>query len=231
MSNTLYKLIPVLKSGDPPHEYTIPVTLQGGGGTLGGPATIADGADVTEGATTDAAVVTDANGTISGKLRGLIVILLRAFALGTPIRIDPVGSTAQPVTGTFYQATQPSSPVASTTGGATPYHYIAAAAANQDSNVIKASAGQLYSISGMCAVATPRFLKLYNKASAPTSSDTPVHTLMMPANGTTGAGFTLAIPVGLTFSAGIAFRLTTGLADNDTGACTAGDCVINLGWI
>src|SRR5579864_557651 len=37
--------------------------------------TIADGANVVEGMTTDAAVVSDANGTISGKLRGLVKIL------------------------------------------------------------------------------------------------------------------------------------------------------------
>lgn len=37
-----------------------------------GSTTIADGSDVAEGTTTDAAVVTDANGTLSGKLRGLV---------------------------------------------------------------------------------------------------------------------------------------------------------------
>ena len=100
MSYKLFELIPVLQNGDPASDFTVPVTVQGGGGTGGGPATIADGADVAEGTTTDAAVVTDANGTISAKLRGLVVILLRAFALSTPIRIDPVGSTAQPVSGT-----------------------------------------------------------------------------------------------------------------------------------
>lgn len=36
------------------------------------PVSVANGADVAEGATTDAAVVTDANGTVSGKLRGLV---------------------------------------------------------------------------------------------------------------------------------------------------------------
>jgi len=48
------------------------ITAGGGGGGGGGPATIADGADVAQGATTDAAIVTDANGTVSGKLRGLV---------------------------------------------------------------------------------------------------------------------------------------------------------------
>jgi hypothetical protein len=60
-----YKVIPVDLSGN----------VIGGAGAGGGPATIADGADVTLGATTDIAVVTDVNGTISGRLRGLVKIL------------------------------------------------------------------------------------------------------------------------------------------------------------
>ena len=69
-----------------------------GGGGGGGPVTVADGADTCEGALADVAVTTDADGSLSAKLRGLIVVLLRAFALATPLRIDPVGSTSQPVT-------------------------------------------------------------------------------------------------------------------------------------
>lgn len=137
-----------------------------------------------------------------------------------------------PLTDAQLRATAvPAIPNAATSGGATPYHYIAAGSAAQDSIVVKASPGQIYSIAGMNAVATARYLKLYNKATSPTSADTPVHVLMLPANGTTGAGFTFALPVGLKFTAGISFRLTTGIADNDAGACSASDCVINLGWI
>lgn len=46
--------------------------VAGGGGAGGGPATLADGADVAEGATTDLAVISDVNGSVSGKLRGLV---------------------------------------------------------------------------------------------------------------------------------------------------------------
>lgn len=49
----------------------VPTTTSGGGGG-GGAVTIADGADVNAGSTTDAAIVSDANGTLSGKLRGLV---------------------------------------------------------------------------------------------------------------------------------------------------------------
>jgi hypothetical protein len=64
------------------------VTNVGGGG---GAVTIVDGGDVVEGSTTDAAVTTDANGTLSAKLRGIIVILLRMFNLATPVRNQQVG--------------------------------------------------------------------------------------------------------------------------------------------
>ena len=136
------------------------------------------------------------------------------------------------VTGTFYQATQPVSPKAANSGGATPYHYVAAAAAGQDAVRLVNGAATLYSISAMCAVATPRYFKAYDSisGSAPASTDTPVLTMMIPANSTTGAGFTQSFPCGLAFASTLSFRLTTGMADSDAGACTAGDCVINLGY-
>jgi hypothetical protein len=79
----------------------------GGGGGGGGAVTIADGSDVAEGATTDAAVVTDANGTVSGKLRGLVKILASVWdSANGRLKVD-ASAVAVPVTGTFFQATQP----------------------------------------------------------------------------------------------------------------------------
>lgn len=81
---------------------------------------VGDGDDVTMGATTDAAVTTDANGTVSGKLRGLVVHLAALLAK-LPVALGAtggltiegvVGGTAVPVSGTFYQATQPVSAAA-----------------------------------------------------------------------------------------------------------------------
>jgi hypothetical protein len=78
--------------------------------------------------------------------------------------------------------------------------------------------------------ASPRYLKFYNKATAPTvGTDTPVATEIIPGN-TAGAGFIVNIPDGLAFSTGIAFALTTGLADNDTGAVAANEIIVNLGY-
>lgn len=50
-------------------------TQPSGGGGGGGAATIADGADVNAGSVADAAITTDVNGTLSGKLRGVVKVL------------------------------------------------------------------------------------------------------------------------------------------------------------
>lgn len=117
-------------------------------------------------------------------------------------------------------------PTAATNGGCTPGKLISAATTN--ATVIKASAGQLYSLQVINLNAATRYLKFYDKASAPTvGTDTPVQTLPIPPNGTTGGGFVLPIPVGMAFSNGIAFALTTGIADSDTGAVAANEIVVN----
>lgn len=118
---------------------------------------------------------------------------------------------------------------ASASGGATPYKLISAASTNATS--VKASAGTVYSIFGHNVNAAVRFLKFYNKASAPTvGTDTPVLTLPIPAS-TTGAGFVFTSSVGFAFSTGIAFALTTAVADSDTGAVAANEIVVNLGYL
>lgn len=65
--------------------------LTSGSGGAGGPATIANGADVAEGSTTDAAVSTDANGTVSAKLRGLIVLWVN-YLTRVPAALDSTGA-------------------------------------------------------------------------------------------------------------------------------------------
>ena len=168
----------------------------------------------------------------------------QTMANSVPVAIAS-NQSGVPVTGTFWQATQPVSLASlpalaagtnaigsvtvarATTGGATPYHYVAAAGANQDSQSVKGSAGTLYGVQLGNVAAAARFVKLYDKATAPTSADTPVKTLIAPASG----GSNVPIPAqGIAFAAGIAFRVTTGMADNDTGAATAGDVVVDLDY-
>ena len=108
--------------------------------------------------------------------------------------------------------------------GAAPYSHWATGSANQDSTVIKAAAGRVYGIYGMSAIANARYLKVYDKATGPTAADTPVLRFLIPANGSVN----FPVPVGALFAAGVSFRITTGIADNDTGACSANDCVVEF---
>lgn len=98
---------------------------------------------------------------------------------------------------------------------------IVSAAASTNATSAKASAGDLTGVLGYNAAAAVRYVKFYNKASAPTvGTDTPVLTIAIPAT----TAFDIQIPNGgFYFSTGIAYALTTGAADNDTGALTAAD--------
>jgi hypothetical protein len=110
--------------------------------------------------------------------------------------------------------------------GTTPYKLISTASTN--ANVVKASAGNLYSITAIGQTSTIKYLKLYNKATAPTvGSDVPVMTIPVPAN-TQGAGLTIPFPISGNFPLGIGIAITSGAADNDTGAIGAGDVILNL---
>lgn len=107
-----------------------------------------------------------------------------------------------------------------TAGGIANTSRIVSAAATTNATSAKASAGRVYAIHGYNAAATLRYLKLFNKASAPTvGTDVPVKTIVLPPS----TAFALDFPLGYSFAAGIAYALTTGSADNDTGALTSGD--------
>jgi hypothetical protein len=93
-------------------------------------------------------------------------------------------------------------------------------AASTNATSAKASAGNVHKVRGRNVAATVIYLKLYNKASAPTvGTDTPVQTFALdPAS-----SFTLDWVKGRYFPLGIAYAFTTGGADADTGAVAAGD--------
>ncbi|MER8979259.1 hypothetical protein [Mesorhizobium sp. M0870] len=94
------------------------------------------------------------------------------------------------------------------------------AAASTNPDFAKASAGDLHCISGVNAAASVRYLKLFNKASAPTvGTDNPIMVIALPVG-----AFNINVN-GHYFSTGIAFALTTGAALLDTGAVTAADVV------
>jgi hypothetical protein len=230
--------IPVMASGDPTHQYAVPVNVVAGGAG-GGAVTVADGADVAEGATTDAAVTTNAAGTISAKLRGLVALLAQAFSLGTPLRVDPTGGTTQPVSlvagsaiagkvgidQTTPGTTNAVADTAATAGGLSIYAFLSTAAVQ--AAAIKASAGQVYALHFFNSSGTICYLRLYNQTTSPGSGDTPVYRALIPAN-TNGAGFVVAIPPGIVFGTGIGIRVTAAVADNDNTALAANAILGNV---
>ena len=102
------------------------------------------------------------------------------------------------------------------------------AAASTNATSLKASAGQIYSIDVFNNAAYNVYLKLYNKASAPTvGTDTPVWTIPVAA----GGGFSREFPRGKTFSIGIAYAITKLEADSDTTVVVADDLTGSIDWI
>ncbi len=121
------------------------------------------------------------------------------------------------------------SSTATASGSTTPYKLNSAATTNATS--LKASAGQVYAVYVTNTNAAARFLKFYNKASAPTvGTDTPILVMLIPGN-TAGSGGTLSVPVGINFSTGIAFAITAGAADTDTTAVALNEVIVNIIYI
>lgn len=98
---------------------------------------------------------------------------------------------------------------------------------------VKATAGQLFSISAFNTTAAPLYLKFYNATAANVTvgTTTPVLTFAVPGNADSdGAGFVWNNEIGFAFGTAISVACTTGVADNDTGAPGANACIINLGY-
>lgn len=124
----------------------------------------------------------------------------------------------------------PTAPGASAlSGGVASTYRLLTAAASTNGASVKAAAGRLYHITGQNNAGAARYLKFYNKATAPTvGTDTPVRTLYLPPL----QSFVFDFPVGLFFGTGIAIAITTGRTDADTGALTANDIeCLNLDYL
>jgi hypothetical protein len=138
-----------------------------------------------------------------------------------PVSLASVPSHAVTNAGTFA--------VQDTTTASTPYQRVSDTSTNAIN--VKASAGVVYGIFASNVNAAARYLKLYNKASAPTvGTDTPVHTFIIPGN-TAGAGTNIPVPDrGIDFGTGISFALTTESTVAGTTGVTANEIVVNLDY-
>lgn len=110
-----------------------------------------------------------------------------------------------------------------------PFSLLAAATTNQ--TLVKPGPCALVSIVAINVNAAVRYLKFYDSNRAPNAgTGTPVRRYAIPGSAT-GAGFVLAPCVPMKFINGLAFVLTTGVADTDATALTANDVVLTLEYV
>lgn len=151
----------------------------------------------------------------------------------TPALGQALAAASRPVVLTAIQAASLAAPVpsAGTAGGATTHH-LGTSAASTNATSVKASAGTLYSLEAFNTATTDRWLKIYDKASAPTvGTDTPIKTLLIPASvSSLAGGIVRQFNVGVALANGLAYALTTGKADSDTGAVASGDVTLNIDY-
>lgn len=102
-------------------------------------------------------------------------------------------------------------------------------AATTNANIIKGSAGSVYNIAISNVSASPRYVKLYNKATAVTvGTDVPVLTIVIPASSLVQNNFGI---LGHRFTVGISLAITGSAADNDTTVIGANEVKILTSYI
>lgn len=95
---------------------------------------------------------------------------------------------------------------------------------------VKATPGCLYKIRATNRTTSVRYLKLYNATAASTTvgTTTPIDTIPLPANASDYTVLTESFGgLGLTFDTALSMAVTTGFADNDTGAPGANDVIVS----
>jgi hypothetical protein len=147
------------------------------------------------------------------------------FVQGTyatePIPAAQVTAT-QPVSGTVTATVQPPAP-------ATPY--ILNSAATTNGALILTGTSGLQAFYATNTGASAAFVKLYNKATAPTvGTDVPAMILPVPA-AVSGVPGVCTLPIGFSgfrFALGLGIAITGAVADNDTTAVAAGQVKVML---
>lgn len=102
-------------------------------------------------------------------------------------------------------------------------------AATTNATSVKASSGRLFGVVANNVNAAARYLKLYDKATAPVvGTDVPKLTVPIPATGQVSLNIG---ELGLTFPTGIAFAITAGAADADVAAVAASEIKVALSYL
>ncbi len=102
-----------------------------------------------------------------------------------------------------------------------------AAAATTNSTLVKTGAAQFFGLQVFNASAAVRYLKFYNKATAPTvGTDVPAFVVGIAPGGRAD----ITLPTGIDFSLGLGYATTTLVADSDTTAVAANDIVGSISY-
>jgi hypothetical protein len=168
------------------------------------------------------------SGTVTANQGGTWTVQPGNTANTTAWKVD-ASATTQPVSGTVTAnagtgtLTVNDAPI--TTGGLSIYR-------NLDTNAtgvnIKSSAGQIYTITMANSAVADRYVKIYNKASAPTvGTDTPVMTIFVPKISNVGYR-EIDIPKGLPLSLGIGIGCTTTAPDASVTNPSANDVIAHV---
>jgi len=100
--------------------------------------------------------------------------------------------------------------------------------ADTNTDIIKASAGRLYSIYAIEGTATNSFIKLYDKSSAPAPATDSALLKGVFAAIQTGGKCEMVFPNGIPFANGIAIAITRNAALTDNTAVAAADCIFHV---
>lgn len=103
------------------------------------------------------------------------------------------------------------------------------AVANTTAIVLKASAGNVYSIDAFNNGTSIAYVKLYDAPTATCGSGTPLARYMVPIGASSsGGGFNVSNINGDAYGLGIAMCITGGIADTDTTSPAASSVIVNV---
>ena len=163
-------------------------------------------------------------GTATVTLRASSNPSMMALDAALPTGANSIGNLGTVTTVGTVSSVTASTPTASTTTAAT-----LSSAASTNATSVKTSAGNLYSIAASNVGAAAAFLKIYNKASAPTvGTDVPVLTIPIAASGVAQVNFGSQ---GFRMGTGIAFSITNLAADSDATAIAAAQVKVMASYI
>jgi hypothetical protein len=101
---------------------------------------------------------------------------------------------------------------------------------DESEEAVKTAPGQIFHIIAININAALRYLKLYDASVDDTAvgTTTPKLTIPLPASTTNPIPLIIDTPMGIPFNTAITAAATTGVADNDTGAPSANDIIIQI---